>query len=238
MATRFVRVDLAEDAVDFRPIAIEPGVPLLDTAGANDKIMFKWLGGLIAEPEWQEDGHSVNFYVRDEQGGRLEEATVQLVEEGDLEGPLAGQVEQIRERLNSAKAYSGAEDMMLRLVKSLFNEIIDTPEYPGRLAFFFKYKDANDNVVSDGAEIQATDINAPYTITRKGEWRSSINLEANWYDPDFEWDSGNRHEHLDWYFSALGASMYDVWLASDPHATASPLPVAYPMATFPGACLK
>ena len=146
MATRFVRVDLAEDAVDFRPIAIEPGVPLLDTAGANDKIMFKWLGGLIAEPEWQEDGHSVNFYVRDEQGGRLEEATVQLVEEGDLEGPLAGQVEQIRERLNAAKAYSGAEDMMLRLVKSLFNEIIENPDYPGRLAFFYKYKDANDNV--------------------------------------------------------------------------------------------
>ena len=117
MATRFVRVDLAEDAVDFRPIAIEPGVPLLDTAGANDKIMFKWLGSLIAEPEWQEDGHSVNFYVRDEQGGRLEEATVQLVEECDLEGPLAGQVEQIRERLNAAKAYSSAEDMMLRLQK-------------------------------------------------------------------------------------------------------------------------
>lgn len=99
---------------------------------------------------------------------------------------------------------------------------------------FVEIKDAGGNVVSDGNEIQATGINAPYTITRKGEWRSSINLEAGWYDPDFEWDSGNRHEHLDWYFSALGASMYDVWLASDPHATAymddewgNPHPVVY-----------
>ena len=145
MATRFVRLDLAEDAVDFRPIAIEPGVPLLDTSGANDKTMFKWLGGMIAEPEWQEDGHSVNFFVRDDQGGRLEEASVQLIDDNDLEGPLASQVEMIKERLAAAKAFSGAEDMMLRLVKQQFNEITEDLNFPGRTSFFFKYKDANDN---------------------------------------------------------------------------------------------
>ncbi len=145
MATRFVRLDLADDAVDFRPIAIEPGVPLLDTSGANDKTMFKWLGGLIAEPEWHDDGKSVDFYVRDDQGGRLEEANVVLIDEADLEGPLLPYVEQIKERLAAAKACSGAEEMMLRLVKDQFNTIVEDLNFPGRTSFFYKYKDSNDN---------------------------------------------------------------------------------------------
>ena len=75
MATRFVRVDLSEEARDYRPIAVEPGVPMLDRSGANSRIIFRWLGGLAAEPVWDDD--LVGFYVRDDQGGRLEEVNCQ-----------------------------------------------------------------------------------------------------------------------------------------------------------------
>ena len=71
MATRFVRIDLSDEARDYRPMAIEPGVPMLDRSNANAKILFRWVGGMAAEPVW--DGDSVNFFVRDNRGGRLEE---------------------------------------------------------------------------------------------------------------------------------------------------------------------
>jgi len=51
MAKRFVRVDLSDAARDFRPMAIEPGLPVLDRAGANARLLFKWLGGLVVVPE-------------------------------------------------------------------------------------------------------------------------------------------------------------------------------------------
>jgi len=66
MATRFVRVDLSETARDYRPIAVEPGVAMLDRSGANARMLYRWLGGMVAEPVW--DGESINFYVRDDQG--------------------------------------------------------------------------------------------------------------------------------------------------------------------------
>jgi hypothetical protein len=60
MARRFVRVDLSDGARDFRAVAIEPGVPVLDRPGASGKILFKWLGGMVAEPEWQADWYKAN----------------------------------------------------------------------------------------------------------------------------------------------------------------------------------
>ena len=41
MATRFVRVDLSA-ARDYRPIAIEPGMALLDPANTHSKILLRW----------------------------------------------------------------------------------------------------------------------------------------------------------------------------------------------------
>ena len=77
MARRFVRVDLSDGARDFRPVAIEPGVPVLDRPGASAKILFKWLGRVVADSEWE--GDSVSFFVRDDHGGRLEEAVCHLI---------------------------------------------------------------------------------------------------------------------------------------------------------------
>ena len=101
MATRFVRIDLSTVARDFRPIAVEPGVPLLDHSNANSRILFKWLGGLVADPEWE--GESVDFFVRDDHGGRLEEVVCQPASDEDLGGPLRRDLEALRDRIAKAK---------------------------------------------------------------------------------------------------------------------------------------
>src|SRR5271166_3837882 len=102
MATRFVRVDLSETARDYRPIAVEPGVPMLDRSGANARIMFRWLGGMVAEPVW--DGDAVGFYVRDDQGGRLEDVICQPASSQDIATLLKDDMAKLRQRLEASKA--------------------------------------------------------------------------------------------------------------------------------------
>ncbi len=107
MATRFVRVDLSDEARDYRPMAIEPGVPMLDRSNANAKILFRWVGGLAAEPVW--DGDSVNFYVRDNRGGRLEEVLCQPASEHELRTLLQDELGLLKDRLEKARAETPTE---------------------------------------------------------------------------------------------------------------------------------
>ena len=111
MARRFVRVDLSDGARDFRPVAIEPGVAVLDRPGATAKILFKWLGGMVAEPEWR--GDRVDFFVRDDHGGRLEEVVCQPASSEDLQGLLKDDMALLSERLEKAKADSSTERAVL-----------------------------------------------------------------------------------------------------------------------------
>ena len=55
---------------------------MLDRSNANAKILFRWVGGMAAEPVWE--GDAVNFYVRDNRGGRLEEVICQPASEHEL----------------------------------------------------------------------------------------------------------------------------------------------------------
>ena len=100
MATRFVRVDLSDEARDYRPLAIEPGVPMLDKSNANAKILFRWIGGMAAEPVW--DGESVNFFVRDNRGGRLEEVICQPASEQRAPALLQDELSRLKDRLDKA----------------------------------------------------------------------------------------------------------------------------------------
>src|SRR5271165_4799484 len=101
MANRFVRVDLSEEARDYRPIAVEPGVPMLDRSGSNARILFRWLGGMVAEPAWEND--LVGFYVRDDKGGRLEDVIVHSASAQDLQGMLRDDLVKLRQRLEQSK---------------------------------------------------------------------------------------------------------------------------------------
>ena len=143
MATRFVRIDLTPDARDYRPIAVEPGVPMLDPAGANDHILFKWLGGLIAEPEWE--GESVSFYVRDDHGGRLEEAVCQPASEAELAGPLKHDLELLKDRIEKARPETSTERSIHRLLKRSFEELTEDENRTDLDSYFFRYRDLRGN---------------------------------------------------------------------------------------------
>jgi len=140
MARRFVRVDLSDRARDFRPIAIEPGVPLLDPSNANARIVFKWLGGAAAEPEWEQD--AVSFYVRDDHGGRLENVTCQPAADADLEGPLKADFEALRQRLAKAAPETATERAVHRILTQSFARIADDLARTDRDDYFFRYRDA------------------------------------------------------------------------------------------------
>jgi hypothetical protein len=141
MARRFVRVDLSDLARDFRPVAIEPGVPLLDHSQANARILFKWLGGQVAEPEWE--GESVNFYVRDDRGGRLEDVVCQPATGADLQGPLKADLEALRERISRVKPETSTERGVHKAILREFARLVDDAHRTDRDNYFFRYKDVN-----------------------------------------------------------------------------------------------
>ena len=139
MARRFVRVDLSQEARDYRPLALEPGVPLLDRSGANDKILFRWLGGMIAEPVWE--GESVNFFVRDDHGGRLEEVACQPATNADLKGPLNVEIEKLRDRIDQAKPETATERAVKKMVRQAFEQFTKNLARADLDGYFFKYRD-------------------------------------------------------------------------------------------------
>jgi hypothetical protein len=139
MATRFVRIDLSDAARDYRRVAVEPGLPLLDKAGANARIVFRWVGGLAAEPQW--DGESVNFFVRDDHGGRLEEAICYPATGEDLQSTLKHDVELLRDRLRKAVPESSTERALHRVLTEILDSLIDRPQRADLDSFFFRYRD-------------------------------------------------------------------------------------------------
>jgi hypothetical protein len=139
MAKRFVRVDLSDTARDFRPIALEPGVPMLDSANAHGRIIHRWLGDLAGEPELEDD--SVNFYVRTNDGGRLEEVLCQPATEEELRGPLAEELRRIEQRLAAAKAENSTERLLLRVLTENFDDLAHNEARSDRSNYFCRYRD-------------------------------------------------------------------------------------------------
>jgi hypothetical protein len=139
MAERFVRVDLSSDARDFRPIAVEPGVPLLDRSNANARILFKWLGGLVADPEW--GAESVSFFVRDDHGGRLEEAVCTPAGDDDLKCPLQEDMKALADRIAKVKPENSTERAVHKIVSLSLASLTENENRADRDNYFFKYRD-------------------------------------------------------------------------------------------------
>ncbi len=144
MATRFVRVDLSEAARDYRPIAVEPGVPMLDRSGANNRIIFRWLGGMVAEPVWGDDD-TVGFYVRDDKGGRLEEVICQPASAQDLQGLLRDDLGKLRQRLDQSRAETPTERTLRKILMRTFQDLVDNPARTDLDSYFFRYRDVLGN---------------------------------------------------------------------------------------------
>ena len=126
MAIRFMRLDLSDEARDFRPVALEPGVPMLDRSNANAKIIFRWLGGMVAEPAWS--GDSVDFFVRDDHGGRLEEVVCQPVAAEDLDKLLKADLEKLRQRHRKAKPETPTERAVKKMLRQSFESTGGRPD--------------------------------------------------------------------------------------------------------------
>ena len=99
---------------------------MLDKSHGTARILFRWLGGLVAEPEWDEE--SVNFFVRDEHGGRIEDVQCQLASVEDLKGILKDDVETVRERLGKVKPETSTERAVHKLICAQFLDLADNPK--------------------------------------------------------------------------------------------------------------
>lgn len=142
MAKAFVRINLSESGQFFRPVALEPGCPLFDPTNANDRILFRWFGGMTPEPEWDENGEILSFYIRNDQGGRIEEITCTTVNNEDLNEKLSSEIERLQLRFERIKPSSTTEKILYQKLSEEFQDLIENKRRPDRTYYFFKYQDA------------------------------------------------------------------------------------------------
>jgi hypothetical protein len=139
MAQPLFHVNLSEDARDFLPTALEPGLPLLDRGNSTYAALRRWMGPRIAEPQWLADD-VVAFYVREKERGRLERVEVVPASQKDLEGVLADDLKQLQVDLKKAKPESASEQALYKLIRARFNQLTADLAHHEVPANFFKYK--------------------------------------------------------------------------------------------------
>lgn len=142
MAKRIFRVDLSEGARDFKPVATEPGLPMLDRANANFAILHRWLGTMAAEPVWIGED-SINVFVLGDEG-RLDRIDCVPVTKADLEGPLAADLKTLQARIKKAKPESATEQSLHRVTRQTVAHLANDLDAGGQDSFFFKYRRGKD----------------------------------------------------------------------------------------------
>ena len=138
MAAPVLRIDVAENSRDFQLVALEPGLPMLDRGGVNSSTMFKWLGPLVAEPEFV--GDSVRYYVRDVMGGRPEGVECYPATEDDLQGPLRKGLEELQEKIGTVAPENSTERAIHGVISSRFETLVSDEGAEEREVSFFKYR--------------------------------------------------------------------------------------------------
>lgn len=141
MTSRLFRVDMSEGSRDFVAVATEPGLAMLDAAGANYGILRRWFGPLVAEPELQTP-ERVSFYVREPERGRLENLHCHSVSLKDLRGPLKPDLDNIEAAIRKAKPESSNERLLHKIVAKKFKEQTADLEKSDFDCYFFKYRQA------------------------------------------------------------------------------------------------
>ncbi len=139
MAERIACIDFSKAPKDFRQVALEPGYPLLDRTNANARIVSKWLGRLAAEPERR--GDVVSWYVRSEQGARLDGVAVCPITAKDLKGGLKSELKELQKRLDAAAPRTRAEQAVHRTLKDNLAALTENSGRSDLDSSFFKYQD-------------------------------------------------------------------------------------------------
>ena len=131
----FLRIDLSPDAVDFRPVMVQAGLPLLERWAERGGVLRDWLGRFAAEPIWE--GDTVGYYVTDDQGGRLVDMVCQPASPADLRGRLQGELAALRDRLRQAAPKSASGQAIHQyLCRQLLERAPEDLKYQ-----WFKYRD-------------------------------------------------------------------------------------------------
>ena len=117
---------------------------MLDRSGANNRIIFRWLGGMVAEPVWGEDD-TVGFYVRDDKGGRLEEVICQPASAQDLQGLLRDDLAKLRQRFDQSRGETPTERTLRKILMRTFQDMVNNPARTDLDSYFFRYRDVMGN---------------------------------------------------------------------------------------------
>ncbi|QEH32062.1 Bacterial Ig-like domain (group 2) [Aquisphaera giovannonii] len=123
-----VRIGLSETACDFRPLALDPGLPMLDPEGATYRVLRRWLGDFAAEPVVR--GGRVEFHAQRE-GRRPLGIELEPASAADLAGPLKDQHAALQQRLAAIRPATASERLILNQLR--------LPERH-RDCFLFKYR--------------------------------------------------------------------------------------------------
>ncbi len=136
MKARLVRVDLSDEARDFRAIAIEPGVPLLDSAGNNAEVLRVWLGRFVAQPEWE--GRYVCF-------GPPADVSVATacrpVTPVRLHGPLREELAELRSRVDAVRPQTHLDRLLHQTIQGVLHGLTNDPKRPDVGCHFLEYRD-------------------------------------------------------------------------------------------------
>ncbi|HEV7283119.1 MAG TPA: hypothetical protein VGN57_23130 [Pirellulaceae bacterium] len=140
MDSKALRVDLSPKSEDFEPVAIEPGVPLIDRAGSSERIVRSWFGRLAAQP--LNAGDFVEFHVCDDAGHRRQ-VDLHVLEADDLKRnpSLQADFDAMQKIASEASPKNATE----QAIKSVLVKRIASAAEPGahsrRSGQFFKYRD-------------------------------------------------------------------------------------------------
>lgn len=142
MAKRFLRLDLSAEARDFQSIAVEPGLPLLDKPNANFRVLQRWLGRLIAEPEWH--GDSVDLFVCDDQKARLNDVRCEPATMDDFARyrELRQDFEELARRLQQVKPQPREAKVHQAIVRH-FQKLSAESGAAQKECYLFKYREGN-----------------------------------------------------------------------------------------------
>jgi len=166
MTDPFMRVDVSQTSRDFQPVALEPGLPLLDRSNSNGQTLRKWLGSFLAEPE--RVGDRVGFYVRDDEGRRIDSVFCVPVSDKDLAGELSNDFQELQRRISSATPQSPNEQLIHRIVGDQLRHLSDDANARDRRCTLFKFRDGKNKlhlVWSPGYRRRDTEPAAPLICT-------------------------------------------------------------------------
>lgn len=141
MAQSVVQVDLSDQAPDFRRLALQPGMGLIDKSGAHAAILRKWLGSCLALPRWQ--GNIVQYEVQSDEGIHLSPKRFEMLTAAECKGAFRPQIDAMLQKMEAAPARTGTERALRHVMLDRLKKLQSNPGQAAQAGVFGKYLDPN-----------------------------------------------------------------------------------------------